>query len=436
MIFPRYALRKGGTANSILYGMLAVLLCYTPATAQTDTLSLSLKQAEKIFLEQNLALLAQRYNVEVSKAPVKQARLWDDPTLTTDQNIYANHKWLEHGTNADGTPKGQYFIQIEQLIRTGGKRGRQIDMATTNSQMSEWQFAALMQNLKFQLRSDFYTIAQQLALAELYNEQSSQLEQLLNGMTAQYHSGNVARKDLLRVQALQINLQQEAAGNRKQLADNQAELKTLLGITGDTLIYPLPAPIDSITAPEPGISQLLDLARQNNAFYRLDQLQLQYQKQNLAFQKALAVPDITLSPSYDLNSNYAPHYVGLGFSLPLPVFNGNRGNIKAARWQVKQEEANLSQADIRLQNEVTGAYQKYRYSMQLHSAMQQDFYNNYKQLQESIAESFRQRQISLLEFIDYFNDYETIRSKQLQQQLELRLAREELNRQTGADLFQ
>lgn len=434
MTTPKRAFRLCGMVFCTLPGLLTALLWYQPAQAQTDTLNITLKQAEKTFLEKNLELLAQHYNIEASKALVQQAKLWDDPTLVTDQNVYANNKWFEHGTNPDGTPKGQYFVQLQQLIKTAGKRGKQIDMARTNTRISEWQFNQVMQNLKFQLRTDFYTIAQLMAVQQLYDEQKQQLDKLLNGMQAQFKAGNIARKDLLRVQALQINLQQQITTNLKQIEDSQTELRILLQLNGATFVQPQIA-ITTAPAPVINVAALIDSAKQNNAAYQLEQLQVKYQRQNLSFQKALAVPDITVGPSYDLNSNYAPRYVGLGLSLPLPVFNGNRGNIKAARWQVKQEEANLSQADIRLQNEVMSTYKKYLYTLQLHTGMQQDFYTDYKKLQENIAESFRQKQISLLEFIDYFNDYEDVRTKQLQQQLDLQLAKEELNLQVGTDIF-
>jgi outer membrane protein, heavy metal efflux system len=400
-----------------------------------DTLSLTVKDAEKMFLEKNLDLLAQHYNIEASKALVQQAKLWDDPTLITDQNVYANHKWFEHGTNPDGSPTGQIFVQVQQLIKTAGKRGKQIGMASTNTRIAEWQFNQVMQQLKFQLHSDYYTLAQLMALQNMYKRQYVQLKTLLTGMTAEYKAGNIAHKDLLRVQALQINMEQENTDNLKQMEDMQSELKTLLQITGNIFILPSEDLNPGDEVPAISLSSLIDTAKQNNASFMLEQFQLQYQNQNLAYQKALAVPDVTLSPSYDRNSNYTPNYVGLGISLPLPVLNGNRGNIKAAKWQVKQEEATLSQADVQLKNQVLSAYNKYLLALKLHTNEQKEFYGDYKTLQENIADSYKQRQISLLEFIDYFNDYEEVNTNQLQQQLNLRLAKEELNLQLGAQVF-
>lgn len=406
------------------------------AQSATDTLGLTIQQAEKIFLEKNLQLLAQHYNVEASKALIIQAKLWDNPILNTDQNVYSNNKYFEHGTNPDGSPYGQYYIQVQQLIKTAGKRGKQIQIARTNAEISEWQFKDVLRNLKYALHSDFYTVAKLLAMQQLYDEELQQLQKLSDGMNAQYKLGNIARKDLLRVHALQIGLQQDATENDKQLDDAEAELKSLLLVSGDTFIKAI---TESITIPSmPSVSalQLVDLAKQNNTTYQLQQLQLKYQQQNLSYQKALAVPDVTLGPNFDKNSNYTPNYVGLGISLPLPLLNRNQGNIKSARWQVKAEEANTQNAEVELSNNVMSAYNKLKYTLQLTSSMQQDFYDDYNKLYGNIVESFKNRQISMVEFIDYFDAYKDTRQKQLQQQLNLQLAKDELNMQVGTDVVE
>ncbi len=66
------------------------------ASAQNpDTLHLSVPEAEKLFLQNNLFVLAQHYNVDINKALVQQARYWDNPVLNTDQNIY-DGKFFRH----------------------------------------------------------------------------------------------------------------------------------------------------------------------------------------------------------------------------------------------------------------------------------------------------------------------------------------------------
>ena|GEM_PF-244059 len=428
---------KGKQGNIHCFILLLSVFCLplkvSAQETMQDTLSLTLRQVDELFLEQNLELIAQHYNIESGKALVLQAKLWDDPTLTTDQNIYADNKWLEHGTNPDGSPKGQYFIQLEQLIRTAGKRRKLISMAQTDVQLSEWQFSQVMQNLKYELHSNFYQIARLLAVLQVYKEQSEQLEKLQQAMAAQLKAGNIAQKDLLRIAAMQLALKQEVTEAGTQLEDNMSSLKSLLGTSDNIFIWPITKP--AIKTGPPALRNLIDSAQANNAVFRLEQYQLQYQLQNAAYQRSLAVPDITIAPSYDHNSNYAPHYFGLGISFPLPLYNRNKGNIKAAQWQVKQQETNVSQAAIRLSNDVTAAYNNYVRQAQLVSGKEENFFSDYAKLYESIAENFRQRRISMLEFIDYFNDYKEVRLRQLQQELNLRLAEEELNLQTGTGIF-
>jgi cobalt-zinc-cadmium efflux system outer membrane protein len=425
--------------NRFVKGICTVCSIYflqlSPLKAQTgDTLRLDIKTAEKQFLDKNLSLLAAHYDVEAGKALIQQARLWDNPVLNTDQNVYANGEWFKHGTDATGNPEGQVYIQLQQLIRTAGKRGKEVNMARTNAQMNEWQFRDVMRSLKYQLRKDFYTIVQLQGNGLLYDQEKEQLDILLRAMAAELQAGNIAEKDYLRIQALDVNLQHEMTDNDKNISDIETELKTLLQVSADTFLQPIAGNEENNTMPQLSLPGLIDSARLYNSGFMLQSLQLLYQKQNLSYQKALAVPDLTFGPEYDRNSSYTHNLFGLGIALPLPIFDHNQGNIKAARWQLKKEETNTQAADDKLQNDVQNAYRKLLYTLRLSSGKNEDFYTNYYRLYNNVVQSYKQRRISMLEFIDYFNGYESIREQELQQILNVQLAKEELNYQVGMDV--
>ncbi|MBC7720937.1 MAG: TolC family protein, partial [Pedobacter sp.] len=84
-----------------------------------------------------------------------------------------------------------------------------------------------------------------------------------------------------------------------------------------------------------------------------------------------------------------------------------------------------------LRNNVTNAYRKLMLSINQNNAVQKDFYGRYTIIYNNMVESYRQRQINLLEFLDFFNDYTDSQQKLLQQQLNLQLAKEELNYHTN-----
>jgi cobalt-zinc-cadmium efflux system outer membrane protein len=83
---------------------------------------------------------------------------------------------------------------------------------------------------------------------------------------------------------------------------------------------------------------------------------------------------------------------------------------------------------------VQNAYRKLLYTLRLSSGKNEDFYTNYYRLYNNVVQSYKQRRISMLEFIDYFNGYESIREQELQQILNVQLAKEELNYQVGMDV--
>jgi cobalt-zinc-cadmium efflux system outer membrane protein len=118
----------------------------------------------------------------------------------------------------------------------------------------------------------------------------------------------------------------------------------------------------------------------------------------------------------------------------LPVFNRNQGNIKSAQYSVKQQETVLQQSETILNNNVKNAYQKLLLTYEHSRTAPVDFYRRYDNLISNVVESYRARQLSLLEFIDLFEAYKDTQTRLQQQLLNLRLAKEELNFETGTDV--
>jgi cobalt-zinc-cadmium efflux system outer membrane protein len=419
----------------------SVFLLHSQSSAQSavaapDTLRLDIQQAEKTFLDNNLQLLAQHYNIQSSRALIEQARKWDNPVLNTDQNVYTNGQFLQHGKDINGNPQGQVYVQVQQLIKTAGKRGKQISLARTNVDIAEWEFQNTMRNLRSQLLRDFYTVAQLQGNAALYTENLARLRTLIAAREQELKAGNIARKEYLRIEALIVSLQQDIANNDKSLSDAQNELKTILGLMGNVFVQPqIPDTTETNVQPM-SIVGLTDTARAYNPEYRQELTKIAYNQTNLSLQKATAIPDVTLGPEFDQASNFTPNYYGLAISLPIPLWDRNQGNIRSARAQLKQQEATAKQAGQKLENDVLSAYQKLVYTVNTNKDIASGFYKEYYQLQKNIVESYNKRLISLIEFLDFYNDYQQVRQKELQQTLNVRLAKEELNFVVGKDVIQ
>ncbi len=395
---------------------------------KTDSVQITLPRAESIFLQNNLSLLAQQYNIDINKALVQQARYWDNPVLNTDQNIY-DGKFFRHNNNF-----GQVYLQLQQVVKTAGKRNKLVQLVNDDVLSATQQFNDLLRNLRFILRNDFTTLGQQFQTLNIYNAEIDALKKLATGMDAQLQAGNISQKDNIRIKALLFNLQSDAADLQRQSADIQKEFTTLLQVKGDTIFVPQLKETVSVNIPF-SLAALIDTARNNRPDIQLAQTNLLSQQHNLNYQKALTVPDVTVGLEYDQRSSYINNFWGLGISLPLPLLNRNKGNIKAAQLNIKQADVMVQQVQNSVEHDVMTAYHKLITVQQLQQTISPDFMSRYNQLMQNMIQSYQQRQVSLLEFIDFFDAYKEAATKQLQQQGNLRSAAEELNYSTGANIL-
>jgi outer membrane protein, heavy metal efflux system len=171
-----------------------LILLATAAQAQ-DTLSLSLQQTDSIFLKNNLLLLAARYKVDASKALVQQARLWNNPQLSTEWNLYnpAKDKFLDVGAN------GQKIVQLEQVVSIAGKRSKTIQLAKANAQFSQLEFYELMRSLKTELHNYYFSMYYSSIIVAKLDKQIAQMSGIIDALELQSKKGNIPLKDVLRL---------------------------------------------------------------------------------------------------------------------------------------------------------------------------------------------------------------------------------------------
>ncbi len=409
-----------------------VYLCKAlPAQPSADTVHLTLPEAEKVFLQKNLCLVAAKYNIDVNKALARQAALWDNPTLVTDQNVYDGN-FFRHTQN-----EGQVYIQLQQLIRTAGKIKKQTKLANDNVQLANLQFDELMRNLQYTLRNDFIETWHLLKEKTVYDLEISEVRNLVNGMGEVYKAGNISQKDYMRLQALLFGLQNELVNIEAQLIPLQNEIKLLLQSTersfiAPRMVYYLP---DLIGAKIADLDSLVYIALNKRPDALMSQANLIFQKDNLTYQKALSKPDITIGPEYDRRNSYEPNYVGLGISLPLNIFNRNQGNIKAATAAIKQQQSANDYAFATIRSEVATVFDRVKYFQKINNSEQLEFSKSYDALFRNMLQSYQSRQISLLDFTDFLDSYKDNKLKIVEQHIGLVKSIADLNYAVGSTII-
>jgi cobalt-zinc-cadmium efflux system outer membrane protein len=417
---------KSKVALSRSFGLMVCILAVAHLKAQ-DTLHLTIPNAEEIFLKNNLSLLAAQYNISASEALIQQAKVWDNPNLATETDAF--HKMLPRPKSlpADQPNGGQIYLNLTQVIRTAGKRGLQVQMAEDGVHTAQAQFNDLMRNLRYILLTDLNNLSQLQSAAALLESEISHTQALAKGMDEMLKVGDISLKDNVRLKALLYSLQSDYADNLRQQQDIQKELRTLLHLDGNTPLALSQPVFDPAQVNNLAILPVLDSAKARRPDAALASAQALFQQHNLAYQKALAKPDLTVGVDYDRLSSYRNNYTGVQLSLPLPLFNKNRGNIQAAEWNVKQSQLLEKQTQTVVQNEVLNAYNKLQTLLQVQKSGSGTWAENYEMLMRNMVESYKLRKVSLIDFIDFFSSYKDTKLKQLQQYTNLLNAAAELN---------
>ena len=375
-----------------------LLLCGSGLRAQqTDSLRINLQQAETIFLQKNLLLLAQQYQVNAAKAGEIQAGLFANPNFSADLALKGqNRPWFDLGVN------GQKAFAVEQLIELAGKRNKRVLLARNNTQQANLALYDLMRTLRFQLRQSFYSLAFSQKLIQQLNRQSDRLENIVNAYETQTEKRNVSGKDLVRLKTELIQLNSERNDVVNDAIDAQQQLQLLL----DTTAALIPdVNVDELRQHDAGAPGLLEKALASRSDLKLQQAAVEQANLNFNYQKALAKPDLTLGLGYDQNGSYTPHFFNLHAAVDLPFFNRNQGNIKMAEADKQIAAAGLSYKQSSIQNELATAITRIRQLDKEYNLVQENFDKDYSTINRGIIENFNKGNVSLLEFLDFFESY-------------------------------
>lgn len=420
------------------YGLLscfALLGLTKSSTAQsTDTLQLSLPQAEQLFVKSNYQLIAQNYQTDQAKADIITARLFDNPTLSAETQLYNSETKRFFETSKT---QGEYQASISQLIKLAGKRNKNIQLAAAGVKLAEYQYFDLMRTLRYDLRSNFYKTYYAQQSAKLYQEQISSLQKLLSASEAQLKAGNIAAKDIIRIKSLVYSLQTEYNNLQNDIEDMETNIKLMTNIKAESNLKLVmdPAEEQAYQLDRTVYTSLLDSARTNRADLKLTQTGITYAEKSLLVQKALAVPDVQFSLVYDLQGSYPNNYAGLGLSIPLPLFNRNQGEIKKAKIAIDAGKNMLSQQEATLENEVFNSYKTALRTENLYKGFDKNFNSDFDQLITQVIKNFKSRNLSLIEFMDFYDSYRSNTLQMNDMKYQRMNAKEEINYVTGSTIF-
>jgi outer membrane protein, heavy metal efflux system len=406
-----------------------------PARTVADTVNLSLEQAEHVFLNNNLQLLAARFNIDATHASMVQAGLWNNPNLSVEQNVYNQYTKRYF----DFSSSGNTGVQIQQLILLAGKRDKQIRLAETNAQIAEESFYNLLRSLKYELRTDCFDLYYLRQSLDFYNESIASIQRTVASTEIVYEKRGIVLSELLRLKSLLLSLQKERLYLSTAIDEKEMDLHVLLHdstLTNKIIILRFDSAKFGVFHPAAlTTSDIVATALIRRPDFALANSTATYEETNLALQRATGIPDITLGGLWSRAGSYIPNYYALTLSIDLPIFNRNQGNIEVSENTLEADKRNRDLVRETINKEVTLALTKAVEVDTTYASFDRQLTGEYKQLVDGMIANYAKRNISIIEFTDFFESYRNSMVQMIDLQNDRTDAFENLNYAAGADLF-
>jgi outer membrane protein, heavy metal efflux system len=329
-----YTQTRSITASAIL------LVC---ASALAETPQKLVQQA----LQRNPELTFFVAEIAAAKGGVRTARTVRNPELNSEVG-YKNSRENSGGASGDGAI---VVLSLSQTVEYPGRIALRKAIANHDLGLAELHLQQFRLTLAARVRSLAYEITSAHERTKTVQEVASRT-QALDDVLKQRPLAGVAPQ--LEAQIISANLitfqrqERESALAEKTIA---AELNQLCGRSADAALTVSASPIVFTALSVPS---LVDAARSNAFDVRIRQVEVAQQGFKVALSKNERFPAVAVGPFYSLeNAIDREQRVGLGISLPLPLWDRNVGNIESSKARQQQAQASLALAEREVERRVT-----------------------------------------------------------------------------------
>jgi len=300
---------------------------------------LSLREAEPVALVFNPGLRAERLRANVPLAGAEFAGLWDDPELDGDllrftQNV--DDPWIA-GVGISFTVPLSGRLRVEE-----DQAWAEVEHAWLTAARAEW---ALLETL----RVNWIAWSALSWKVRILDDYLAELEPLAESVKRLAEAGEVepASARLLEVDRAQRTLERARLASEEQLA--RLELLTLMGLTADAEVELIPLDLWAAGSLVPEVQGVEAFARHPEARLAL----AAYAQAELALEREIVkqYPDLAIGPRYEDEEGQSR--LGIGFGIPLPLWNRNQRGIAEA---TAHRDAAAAEVDAVLQR-LRAAYQ-------------------------------------------------------------------------------
>jgi cobalt-zinc-cadmium efflux system outer membrane protein len=378
---------------------------------------ITLPQALALAVADHPDLTAGQRAVEATEAAISQAGARQNPVL--DAEIEDTRRETRTST-----------LQLSQPIELGGKRSARVQAAERGRDLAVAELAARHAEIRSAVTGAFFDtlIAQErVRLAE------TALQIAQGGSTAagkRVTAGKVSPVEETRAKVAEAGVRIELAQARSELRSSLLALHSAVGgkgpafhrVEGSADVLPA-EPADAALAARVADSPALRQAR-----LEVDRLGALAQ-----LERAKRIPDLTVGVGAKRSEELGRTQAILSLSMPLPVFDSNRGaEVEALRRQ-DQARAQAQATELRLRGEAMRALERLRNACDEAQALKTDVLPGAQSAYDAATKGFELGKFGFLDVLDAQRTLLQAKTQHLRALAETHRAAAELDRLLGID---
>ena len=391
----------GSRCGPIVALTLAFFLLLGGVGAGQSATLITLDQAIDLGLAHNHTLRAQRTLIQQNQAEEITANLRPNPTLVGDAQFIPIFQ--PNNFSSDYLNESQQFdLGLGYLFERGGKRQRRLQAAKDQTAVTVSQVTDAERTLAFNVGQQFVNVLLAESTLQFAEQDLKSFQQTVDVGEAQYKAGAISEGDYLKIKLQLLQFQTDVSSARLARVQALVSLRELLGydavpanfdVIGDLAYQPLQASVEDLQAKALNLRPDLRAAR----------LGVTAAQSQILLAQANGKQDVTGTGDYTHVGGVSS--ASLFFSMPLPIFNRNQGEIARTRFALTQAQETQQLASDTVLGDVSNAYE----GLKSNDEVVQLYVTGYlKQAQDSrdISEyAYHRGAATLLDFLDAERSY-------------------------------
>ncbi|WP_395749749.1 TolC family protein [Prosthecobacter sp.] len=328
-----------------------------------------------------------------------------------------------------------WAVQLTQTFDWPGRLTLRKAIAQKDIELAQLGFNQFRAALAGRVRSIAWKLLAAQEQTRAADEVAKRFQSLADVLLQRDPAGAAPRLEARIIQASALTLGAEATLARNELAAARFELNQLLGLKADN---PLEISMETLSlTPPPPLESLMAEARRKNFALRARFLDVEQQGYHVALAKNERWPSITVQPYIQKQTTLTREtQVGIGVSIPLPLWNRNKGAIDAAQAKQVQAEVMLTAQMRQLERDVAAQASHYRIHVEELAKWPADTLDSFRKAAAEADEHYRLGALPLSTYTELQRQYISSVKAVLTSQMGAVEARLQLEQLTGTALAQ